>query len=219
MTTATNKNEFKKLVTPVFRASYPAIFSAALPMGETDEKKAKYGITMLFDITKPEVAKGVAEMKALAMEAATKAWGPDMTKWPAMKYKLFRKGDEPEKKDKAGFGPNVVFCKASLSLFKKTGERRLPPGIVDAYGKAIIDPSDFKGGDYARACINAYTYDYMGNKGISFGLISVRKERDGEAFASVHNAANDFDGIPMPEGLPAAAATPPGAAQGGGFEF
>ena len=220
MTQNNNKKPFEAMVTPVFRASYAAVFQASMPKGETDEKKAKYGVTMLFDMKNPEVAKGVAEMKAFALRAGVAAWGEDTSKWPHIEHKLFRMGDTPDKKDsdgnwKPGFGPGVEFCKATSALYKKNGEKRMPPGIVDVFGKSIIMPNEFYSGCYARAKISVGTYDYMGKRGISFYLVSLRKENDGEPFVAKHNAADDFEGIPVPAG--AVAGSP--AMAGGTFPF
>lgn len=220
---ANTKKEFKSMVTPVFRVSYPAVFTAQNAKGETDEKKKKFGVTMLFDMTNADVVKGVAEMKAFAMEYGKEAWGQDTSKWPVIKHPLFRKGDEPAKREadgtwKSGFGPNVVFCKASLRLFKTDGTQRMPPGLVGPDNKPLIDPNDFYGGCFARAKISAGAYDFAGSQGISFYLMSLRKERDGERFASVHDAADDFDGVPAPTGaaVPSQSSAVAGAAAGVG---
>ena len=53
------KEVIEKMVTPVCRFSYPSVFVPSLPMGKTDEKEAKYSVTMLFDMSDPVVAKGV----------------------------------------------------------------------------------------------------------------------------------------------------------------
>jgi hypothetical protein len=218
------KEKIEKMVTPVCRFSYPSVFVPSLPMGKTDEKEAKYSVTMLFDMTDPKVAEGVQKLAEFAKQAGIKAWGPDQTKWPVIKYPLFRRGDEPGKKNadgtwKPGFGPNVMFTKVSIRYIKKDGTKRAPPPVVDIHGQPIIDPGLFYGGCYGRVFLSANAYDnYMGNNGISFTLWSLRFERDGERFAMVHDAADDFEGIMAPAGsaLPPAAA---GAAPGAGFGF
>ena len=223
MTMGNKKEVIEKMVTPVCRFSYPAIFQPSLPMGKTDEKEAKYSITMLFDMSDPKVAEGVAKLRDFAMKPWIKVYGTDQTKWPKIEHPLFRRGDEPGKKNadgsyKPGFGPNIIFTKASIRYIKKDGGKRTPPPVVDIHGQPIIDPNEFYGGCFGRVFLSATTYDFMNKKGVSFTLWSLRKERDGERFAMVHDAADDFEGIEAPAG----SALPPasGAAGGGaGFGF
>lgn len=216
------KTEFESIVTPVFRASYAAVFQPSLPKNETDEKKAKYGVTMIFDLKDPEVLKGLAEMEALAMRTGKKEWGDDLSKWPHIEHKLFKMGDTDicKEKDgswKPGYGPNTKYCKAQSSLYKKNGEKRMPPQIVDAWGKPIIEPNQFYSGCYARAKIACGTYEYMGKHGINFYLMTLRKEADGTPFVAKHNAADDFKGCPTPATPPAGATA--AAAKGGEIPF
>ena len=215
---ANAKKEFKSIITPVFRVSYPAVFTAQNAKGETDEKKKKFGVTMIFNMLDPVAVAGVAAMKQFARECGIEAWGADTSKWPEIKHPLFRKGDEPKKMEadgtwKPGFGPNTVFCKASLRLFKKDGTQRMPPGLVGPDKKPIISPDDFYGGCYAIAKLSAGAYDFAGSQGISFYLMSLMKIKDGERFATVHDAADDFEGIQAPTGpaVPAQTAAAAGA--------
>lgn len=216
------KEKIEKMVTPVCRISYPSVFVPSLPMGKTDEKEAKYSVTMLFDMSDPKIAEGVKKLAEFAKQAGIKAWGADQSKWPTIKFPLFRRGDEPGKKNadgtwKPGFGPNIMFTKASIRYIKKDGTKREPPPVVDVQGVPIIDPALFYGGCYGRVFLSASAYEgFMGNTGISFTLWSLRKEKDGERFAMVHDAADDFAGVEAPEGsaIPPAAA---GATPGFGF--
>ena len=215
---AQNKDDkFETMVTPVFRASYAAVFQPTMAKNETDEKKAKWSVTMIYDMKDPETIKGVAEMKAFALKAGIKAWGADLSKWPHIEHKLFRMGDTDACKEKdgtwkPGFGPGTEYCKATKALYKKgSNEKKMPPQIVDAYGKPIIEPSGFYSGCYGRAKIGVGTYEYMGKHGISFYLMSLRMEKDGTPFVAKHNAADDFAGIPAPAGSPAGATATGGA--------
>ncbi len=190
------KSKFESEVTPEFRMSFPYLFTPQLPLGETDEKKAKYSVTMLF-----APGTDLSKLKKLALNAGIKTWGPDQTKWPKFKHPLFRSGGEEGKKDVPGYGPGVVFCTAKAGSFnRKTGQKITPPGIIGPDKKIVMDPAEIYGGCYGYAKINAFTYDNpLGGKGISFGLISVMKSRDGEPFGRKNAPENDFDGIEAPK--------------------
>lgn len=199
------KKKYETVITPEFRVSYPALFQPQLPMGETDEKKAKYGITMLFP-----AGADLSGMKALALGAATEKWGPDQTKWPKFAHPVFRSGGETGKKDIPGYGPGVIFCQAKSSAFnRKTGQKMMAPGVIGPDKQIIMDPSEIYGGCYAIAKINAFAYDTGVNKGISFGLISVMKMRDGEPFGRKSSPETDFDSITPPPATNAAGVSQP----------
>jgi len=203
------KPKYESIVTPEFRVSYPALFSPQLPLGETDEKKGVYTITMLF-----QPGTDITPLKTLARKACITKWGPDQNKWPAFKHPLFRSGGEADKKDKPGYGLGVVFCAAKAYAFdRKTGQKRNPPGVIGPTKQIIISPEEVYGGCYGYAKINAYTYDNAFGKGVSFGLISFMKSRDGEAFGRKNDPTTDFDAI---EAAPTdSAAEETGAADGG----
>ncbi len=76
----------------------------------------------------------------------------------------------------------------------------MKPGLVDASLQAIIEPSEFYAGCYARATINAYAYDRNGNRGVAFGLRNIQKIKDGDSFGGGSKAENDFDSIETPAG-------------------
>jgi hypothetical protein len=177
--TMTTKNDKgTKITTPVFRVSFPAVFQ---PRENNMGGESKYSITMLFEPSKdPVVAKGLETMKAAVAAAATEKWGADKAKWPKGMRSPFRKGEE---KDYDGYGPGVVFCSA-------TSKQR--PGLVDAAVQPIIEPSEFYGGCYARATINAYAYDRNGNRGVAFGLHNIQKVKDGESFSGKSAPEKDF---------------------------
>lgn len=211
MENTVKKSKFESVVTPEFRVSYPALFTPQLPMNETDEKKAKYGITMLF-----APGTDLSALKTLARNAGIAKWGPDQTKWPKFAHPIFRSGGEETKKDLPGYGPGVVFCSAKAGCFnKKTGQKMMPPGVIGPDKKIIIDPSEVYGGCYGYAKINAFAYDNPMNKGIAFGLVSFMKSRDGEPFGRKNNPSNDFDAIEAPAVGASAAGGVEGADDGG----
>lgn len=180
-----------QLTTPEFRVSFPNVFSARR-MDETDQNsKAKFSITMLF----PK-ATNIDVLKIAVRNAVLAKW-PDEAKRPKNLRLPFRDGAE---KDYEGYGVDVIFCSATSTM---------KPGLVGPYGgpdgkvQAIIEPSEFYAGCYARATINAYAYEVKGNKGVAFGLRNIQKLRDGEPFSGRNKAENDFDAIEPPTGTPA----------------
>lgn len=189
------------LMTPEFRVSFPAVFA---PRAANPGDKLKYGLHMLF----PKTA-DITVLKQAVLAAGVAKWGADRTKWPNPLMLPFRDGAE---KDYDGYGKDIIFVNTS-SLQK--------PGLVDQNVQDIIEPSEFYGGCYARATVNAFAWTYMNKNGISFGLRNVQKVRDGDAFSGASKPQNDFDSIPMPGGgLPgataAAAANDPLGDLGGG---
>jgi hypothetical protein len=191
------ENNATTIVTPKFRVSFPAVWEPKTAPGGKD---AKYSVVMLFDTKDPIVAKGLEAMKAAVRAAVVERWGEDSTKWPKGLRMPFRKGEE---KDYDGYGPGVVFCSAS-SLVR--------PGIVqpwagpDGKPELLTVPSDFYGGCYARAKLNAFAYPGrgkpdLGNRGVSFGLRSIQKIQDGDPFGGGSGKVeNDFMPIDTPAG-------------------
>ena len=144
-------------MTPVFRVSFPAVFQPKAPMNGQTGDAAKYSITMLFD-----AKADLVPMKNAVRAAVTAKWGPDQAKWPKGLRMPFRKGEE---KDYEGYGPGIVFVSATS---------KQKPGLVDQDVQPIIDPSEFYGGCYAKATINAFAYDKAGNRGVAFGLQNIQ---------------------------------------------
>jgi len=188
MSTKPKKANQIQVMTPEFRVSFPAVFQArAVQAGDA----LKYSITMLF-----EKGADLTVLKQAVLAVINEKFGPDRAKWPPKLRLPFRKGEE---KDYEGYGPGVVFCSATS---------KMRPGLVDQKVQPIIEPSEFYGGCYAKATINAFYYDTRGNKGVSFGLRNVQKTRDGEPFSGRNKPEDDFDSIDVPEGQEQAGGTP-----------
>jgi hypothetical protein len=181
-----------EVVTPKFRVSFPSVFQKRKIEGQNDDQ-AKFSIQMIFpkkdDIT---------VLKAAVRAAVIEKWGTDQTKWPKNLVLPFRDGTE---KDYDGYGPDVIFISAS----SKIKPRLVGPDMVD-----IIEPSEFYGGCYARASLNAYGWEYMGKKGVSFGLRNIQKMADGEPFGGGSKPEDDF------QPLPGAVASSPASGGAGG---
>ena len=137
-----------KIITPKFRASFVNVFEAR----ENLQGKKKYSLVMLFD-----KEADLSPLRALLKEVAVDKWGDKLTgiKTP------FRDGNE---KSYEGYEDKTY---ATASAMQK-------PGLVDDKLQGIIDPGEFYSGCYARATITAFAWEYMGKKGVSFGLQNIQ---------------------------------------------
>ncbi len=167
--------------TPIFRVSYPNVFQAKRnALNEKDE----FSIVCLF----PKGA-DISGLKAAAQEAIVKKWGADKTKWPAQIRTPFRdQGERAKDVDgkrilPAGHEEGAIF----LNL--KSSNR---PGVVDQNVQDIIDESQFYAGCYARASVNAYAYDMIGNRGVAFGLGNIQKVKDGDPLGNRARPEQEF---------------------------
>jgi len=216
---AKQKEERIKIITPEFRGSYPAIFEARKVKASDPNEKAKFSILMLFRTAETPESKArgekVVDLTDIKKEVARlfeknlganwqerlrndrKGDGSPMFRSP------FKNGDaadckEADGKWKAGFGPGVVYLRAS-SLYK--------PGIVDGQKKEIMNPNEVYGGAYYRAQVHFYWYNHpAGGQGVTCGLDNVQKIRDGEMLGGNQKAEDAFEAIEQPGGaVPAAA--------------
>jgi hypothetical protein len=165
-----------KVMTPQFRVSFPNVLRPGKPMKAGDEPK--YGVTMLF----PK-GQDLSKMKAAAHAACVESWGADQSKWPKNFRNPFR--DQSEKAFE-GYEAGAIFV---------TAKSKNRPGLVDVNVLDIIEEKDFYPGCYARATVNAFCYEYMGNKGVAFGLNNVQKLKDGEPLGGRTRATDDFEAV------------------------
>lgn len=173
---------FVKLVTPVFRASFPNLF---VPKAMQEGQVPKYSVSAVFEPEKFNAADKkrweaiLALLDATSMEKFKKA----VAELPANFKRAIRDGSE--KADLEGYGEGKVF--ANLSS-------KLKPGVVDAEGIDMA-PDDIYPGCYLRATVSAYAYDMNGGKGIALGLQNIRFVRDGERLDARTDASDDFKDV------------------------
>lgn len=166
--------EAKKVVTPEFRVSFPAVFQPKA----FEQQEPKYSTVMLFD-----KKTNLSGLKEAAKAAAVEKWGEDQKKWPKNMRKPFRDGDEKE--DSVGY-PGTIFVSASS---------KHQPGLVGPTLKPILSEKDFYAGCYARAELIAFAYDKAGNRGVGFALQNIQKLRDGEKFSGRKDPSTVFDAV------------------------
>lgn len=168
----------KKVQTPIFRVSFPAVFEAK----SFDGGAPKFSVSAIWDPRRftPAEQKLWQSMLDLADEVSLERFKKKMADLPGNFKKALRDG--AEKADLAGYGEGLMF--ANLSS-------KMKPGLIDRDRTIITNPEDFYPGCYARATITAYSYDNKG-KGVAFGLQNLQKIADGERLDSRTDAAEDF---------------------------
>lgn len=206
--------------------SFPQIFQPQMKE-RTDEKTKEKRTEAIYslDLLLPENSPDVDALRDLAMEVAVAEWGPDTTKWPKPKYDpvelagmkamygedqskwpLFKYRsirDQGEKEidqngnKRAGYVPGRFFISPS--------SKYRPPVVDFPDCNEIVDPSVFYAGCECLVQVNGYTYAYMGNVGVKFGLVAVQKVGPGTPFG---NGKPDVTKI---FNKPATGATPAGS--------
>lgn len=157
-----------KVITPVFRVSFPNIFE---PKG-FEGQEPKYSIAMLFD-----ESTDLSALKKAANEAAKKKWGD---KIPKNMRSPFGDGNE---KEFEGYQDHIVV----------NARTKNQPQVIDKNKQEILDPREFYAGCYARASIVAFAYDTAGNKGVAFALNNLQKMGEGEPLGNMARAVDEFD--------------------------
>jgi len=165
-------SDVKKVVTPEFRVSFPAIFKPSEYNG-----KEKFGVTMLFS-NQTDLSK----LKKMCVEVAKEKWGEKLPKPLKMP---FRDGNEKDL-DKYPSFEDTIFC-AAQTLYQ--------PGLVDEGLQPIIDESEFYAGCYARASVSAFAWEFQGKKGISLNLMNVQKLRNGDKLGGRVAAEDEFQAV------------------------
>lgn len=175
-----------KVISPKAIASYPHLFSP----DNYDPAKPKFKITLLFDLSNPQVVEGLKAMKAELKALAVKAFGaqsPEVLTFgkPGGALKLpFRSGDELAAAGKGEIHKGKIVVTAGSA-------RR--PGVCGPKCELITVESDIYAGAIVRASLIPATYKQQSSNGISFWLNNVQKVADGEPIAGgSSNAADDF---------------------------
>ena len=172
-----------KLNTPEFRVAFPNVFR---PKKNTLNGNEEYSVVALFP-------KGtdLSDLKAAARAAIEKKFGKDKSKWPTTLKNPFKDQGSRAKKDPVTGKETLPqgYEKGCIYIDLKSQDK---PGVVDQGVNNIINTSDFYGGCWAVASVNAFGYDQGGNKGVSFGLGNIQKVRDDSGFGNRTRPEDDF---------------------------
>jgi hypothetical protein len=181
----TDKAKPTTIVTPMFRVSFPNLFTP-----NEFEGKKKYGVTALF---KKSDIKQWEKVLALVDYAAFEKWGKKPAQLQLWTSPL-KDGDVKAANAEEGKYQDYKGC-YSLSFQSEYG-----PGIVDAAREDILDSEEVYAGCYGRAQVNVYAWEYANSKGtvmkrgVSFGLLHFQKLDEGERIGGARTAASDaFD--------------------------
>jgi len=190
--------------TPMFRVSYPNLFTAKL---NNLNKKMEFSVEAIFA---PETEmsekdkKALADLKTAARNAIINNWGADEKLWPKNFRAIFRKHEE---KEKNGALPDGL-KPGGLWLRLKNDGTKSRPAIVDQNRQEIIEEHKMYAGCYARANVTASAYPRKGAQGaagvqpgVSFYLNAVQLVKDGEPFSGRPSVEDAFEAIDV-EGSP-----------------
>lgn len=177
-----------KVVTGKVRFSFCNVFT---PRESQDGGDPKYSVTLL--IPKTDTAT-VGKIKAAIQEAADNFRARNgNASLPAKPNNTLHDGDGMRDSGEP-FGPECKGC------YVITVSSKAKPVVVDAFGNEVNDPGEVYSGCYGRASINFYAYNSHGKKGVSAGLLAVKKLSDGEPFGTVGSASDFDDGYTDPDG-------------------
>ncbi len=167
------------------RFSYAFVFKPKKADPEDPNSKDKYTCAFLWSKKDKKIT---AKVKA-AIDAAIKndASGKKVLKGKTKGLKLpLRDGDEAREGDGAYEG--MMFFNASSET---------APGIADKNKEEILDPKEFKSGDYGYINVNFYAFNTKGNAGIAVGLNFIMKTKNGPALGgnggSIESAFEDIE--------------------------
>jgi hypothetical protein len=175
------KEEVKtRVITGKVRFSYAHVWE---PYEVAAGQTAKYSVCLLIPKTDKATVKKINDAVDAAIEAGkTKLAGKNGTvNKKALKMPL-RDGDEERSDDDAYKGMYFINANSTTA-----------PGVVDLQLNPIIDKTEFYSGCYGRASVNFYAFNTNGNKGVACGLNNLQKLADGEPFANIAKAEDDFN--------------------------
>lgn len=191
-----------RVKTPPFRLSYPHLVTPyAFDNELSNGQEPSIRFVMLFP--KEDKAR-LAGMQKAALAATVKKWGADKTKWPSGRKSPFRDGNADE--NLKGDGSPKDGYDGMLFTPTKRRESWLKRGHVVVRDMNNAELRDIRGntpfgdnaieerlyaGCWCEAIVEAFAYDVKGSKGVSFGLVAVKKLRDDEPFSSVENTNPD----------------------------
>ena len=169
-----------KVVTGKVRFSFCNIFE---PKASADGGDPKYSVTLLIPKTDTATLNKIKAAMSEARENFCTKNGASALPQRPVHTMHDGDGQRPGGED---FGPECKGC------YVITVSSKQKPVIVDNMGNEITDTSEVYSGCYGRASINFFGYSKSGNKGISAGLLAIKKLHDGEPFGTV-GSADDFE--------------------------
>lgn len=170
--------------TPKGRILYPNLFKASLPKGETDQAKAKFGLSLL-------IPKG-ADMKAIT-EAVNEVLADNVTQkmraTTKVKMPFLKTEDQPRFAEFADDFPTMIRCGANYR-----------PDVIGPTNRAIKEEDEADevyGGRWARISVRPYFWKHpTGGNGISLGLQNVQLlDHDDQIAGGRVRAESEFESV------------------------
>lgn len=188
----TDKQEERSVLTPEFRLSFPHLITPR----EKDSGGKSFEATGIFlnpnAMTPQDQAKWVA-MLELAKRAKLKKFPKSATTPIPQFHQPFRYGT-PEEYDLTKYPEYAGMVIAPMrSNNRPVGVCKLP--FVNGKPTPVSDPMELYAGCYCIARVTAYAYDSHGKKGVTFGLQSIMKVREGEPLITLSNPDEDFKDV------------------------
>ena len=166
----------KKVITGRVRLSYVHL-ERAVPPKDNPAGPLKFSVLLLIPKTD---TKTLAAIKAAQEFAIAAAW----PKRPPKVNTTMHDGDGTKENGE----PYGKECAGNWVMTVTAKDR---PGLVDKDLQPMLNPREIKSGDYGRVSINAYTFDFSGKRGVSFGLNNVQKLEDGAPLGNARAEAED----------------------------
>jgi hypothetical protein len=172
-------------ISPKGRVSFPNVFEA---VKYKEDDKPKFSLVLVIDHNNLDAQQKalLIEMKNEANRVANEVFGCDLggyaTEGGVVKSP-FRKTEEKPKY----YDPGKIFIRFA---------NKYKPNVVDGKRQPINPQTDdFYAGCWAHVSYEAYAYDYMGNKGISFSLGNIQKTGDDEPLAGKRTTVEEDFGV------------------------
>ena len=167
--------------TPRFRVSYPTVFEPRL---NKLSKKMEYSVQALF-----KKGEDLSALKEITREALENQFGQDPSTWPkGLRSPYVDQGTKAKTVEGQQVLPDGYEDGAIMVNLKSTKK----PGLVNEQAKPFMDQSEFYGGCYAIATVNAKAYDVGDSRGVAIYLNNIQKVADGEPFGSRTLPEQDF---------------------------
>ena len=180
-----------KVVTGEVRFDFPKLFKSKLgPKDKSKKGVDRFSITLILEPTDPSIEK----LKAIMEQAKVEKWG---AKTPSYVKSPIRKG--VQKSNENPFGYDLEAYPAYEGKVIVTASSvGIAPGVVGPDVQPILDADEIYSGCYGRVGLRAFAWvDEDGGNGVSFGLETVQKTRDGERLSGgpVGKPEDDFEPI------------------------
>lgn len=177
------------VVTGKVRFSYEHIMKPYANTSTDPSAEPKYSATVLVPktdtTTMARINAAITAAKKRGVEAKKYRDGTPLDKLPTPIYD----GDGYRADGYTEFGPE---CKG-MWVFTASCAQDRRPGVVDAGGNPILDPTEIYSGIWGRVSVDFFPYNFAGKQGVGCSLCNVQKLADGEPLgASRPSAADDF---------------------------